>query len=124
MPKILLVEDNEDNRDMLIRRLSRRGFEIIVAVDGAQGIDKAHSEMPDLILMDMDLPVIDGWTATSRIKTSPQTQAIPVIGLSANAMSGDRDRGMAAGCNDYDIKPIEIGRLVEKIETQLNRNAR
>jgi CheY-like chemotaxis protein len=123
MPKILLVEDNEDNRDMLIRRLSRRGFEVIVAVDGAQGIDKAHSEMPDLILMDMDLPVIDGWTATSRIKTSPQTHAIPVIGLSANAMSGDRDRGMAAGCNDYDIKPIEIGRLVEKIEAQLNRNS-
>jgi CheY-like chemotaxis protein len=122
MPKILLVEDNEDNRDMLIRRLSRRGFEVIIAVDGAQGIDKAHAEMPDLILMDMDLPVIDGWTATTRIKSSPQTQAIPVIGLSANAMSGDRDRGMAAGCNDYDIKPIEIGRLVEKIEAQLNRN--
>lgn len=123
MPKILLVEDNEDNRDMLIRRLSRRGFEVIVAVDGAQGIDKAHAETPDLILMDMDLPVIDGWTATSHIKASPQTQAIPVIGLSANAMSGDRDRGMAAGCDDYDIKPIEIGRLVEKIEAQLNRNA-
>jgi CheY-like chemotaxis protein len=122
MPKILLVEDNEDNRDMLIRRLSRRGFEVIVAVDGAQGIDKAHSELPDLILMDMDLPVIDGWTATTRIKSSPQTQTIPVIGLSANAMSGDRDRGIAAGCNDYDIKPIEIGRLVEKIEAQLNRN--
>ncbi len=119
MPKILLVEDNEDNRDMLIRRLQRRGFEIVVAVDGAEGVDKAYSETPDLILMDIGLPVLDGWEATRRIKASPDTMNIPIIGLSANAMSGDREKGLAAGCDDYDTKPVEMERLLGKIQALL-----
>lgn len=121
MPKILLVEDNEDNRDMLIRRLQRRGFEIVVAVDGAQGVDMAYSETPDLILMDIGLPVLDGWEATRRIKASPDTMNIPIIGLSANAMSGDREKGLAAGCDDYDTKPVEIERLLGKIQALLGQ---
>lgn len=119
MVKILLVEDNEDNRDMLIRRLQRRGFDVVIAVDGAQGVAMASSENPDLILMDMGLPVLDGWSATSQIKASPQTHHIPIIGLSANAMQGDRERGIAAGCDDYDTKPVEIQRLLDKINAIL-----
>jgi two-component system, cell cycle response regulator DivK len=115
MPKILLVEDNEDNRDMLIRRLERRGFSIIVAVDGQQGVELATSELPDLILMDMSLPVMDGWTATGIIKNNAATSHIPIIGLSANAMQGDAERGRAAGCDDYDTKPVDMARLLEKI---------
>jgi two-component system cell cycle response regulator DivK len=119
MAKILLVEDNEDNRDMLIRRLQRRGYEVVVAVDGAEGIAKAESEGPDLILMDMGLPVIDGWEATSKLKSIPHTGRIPIIGLSANAMSGDREKGLLAGCDDYDTKPVDMPRLLGKIEALL-----
>jgi len=120
--KILVVEDNEDNRDMLVRRLERRGFEVIVAPDGARGVDLALSETPDLVLMDMGLPVLDGWQATHWMREMPQTHAIPIIGLSANAMVGDREKGLAAGCDDYDTKPIDFNRLLEKISTLLNRN--
>jgi CheY-like chemotaxis protein len=120
MAKILLVEDNEDNRDMLMRRLQRRGFDVIYAVDGAEGINLAQAESPDLILMDMSLPVLDGWTATSQLKASPMTRHIPIIGLSANAMAGDRERGLSVGCDDYDTKPVEIARLLEKIQALLN----
>ena len=121
MPKILLVEDNEMNRDMLSRRLERRGFEVVIAVDGAQAVAMASSEAPALILMDMSLPVFDGWEATRRIKAAPETKAIPVIALTAHAMSGDRDKSLAAGCDDYDTKPIELPRLLEKMEALLNR---
>src|SRR4051812_803542 len=106
--KILLVEDNEDNRDMLIRRLERRGFEVVVAVDGANGVAMAISEKPDLILMDMGLPILDGWQATRLIREQSQLQLVPIIGLSANAMTGDREKGLAAGCDDYDVKPVEM----------------
>jgi Response regulators consisting of a CheY-like receiver domain and a winged-helix DNA-binding domain len=116
MPKILLVEDNEMNRDMLSRRLTRRGYQIVVAVDGQQGVDLASAEQPDLILMDMSLPVIDGWEATRRIKASDTTRHIPVIALTAHAMAGDREQALAAGCDDYDTKPIELDRLLPKIE--------
>ncbi|MCW5944064.1 MAG: response regulator [Fimbriimonadaceae bacterium] len=116
MPKILLVEDNEMNRDMLSRRLERRGYEVVLAVDGGEGVDKAQSERPDLILMDMSLPVIDGWEATRRIKAQPELAAIPVIALTAHAMAGDREKAIEAGCDDYDTKPIELPRLLEKIE--------
>jgi CheY-like chemotaxis protein len=119
MPKILLVEDNEDNRDMLIRRLERRGFSIVVAVDGQQGVELATAEQPDLILMDMSLPVMDGWTATGIIKNAPATRHIPIIGLSANAMQGDAEKGRAAGCDDYDTKPVDMPRLLEKIAALL-----
>ena len=119
MVKILLVEDNEDNRDMLIRRLQRRGYEVAVAVDGADGVTKARTETPDLILMDMGLPVLDGWEATKQLKASPQTRSIPIIGLSANAMAGDREKGLLAGCDEYDTKPIEMPRLLSKIEAIL-----
>jgi len=115
MAKILIVEDNEMNRDMLSRRLERRGFVIVMAVDGQQGVDLARSERPDLILMDMSLPVMDGWTATRAIKDDVELQAIPVIALTAHAMEGDREKAMAAGCDDYDTKPIELPRLLEKI---------
>jgi CheY-like chemotaxis protein len=114
--KILLVEDNEMNRDMLARRLQRRGFEVVVAVDGVQGIALAEAEAPDAILMDMSLPELDGWEATRRLKGAPTTRAIPVIALTAHAMSGDRDRALAAGCDDYETKPIELARLIAKIE--------
>jgi CheY-like chemotaxis protein len=119
MAKILLVEDNELNRDMLSRRLERKGFQVVMAVDGQQGVDLASSEGPDLILMDMDLPVIDGWEATRRVKAGESTRCIPVIALTAHAMVGDRDKAMAAGCDDYDTKPIDFPRLLGKIETLL-----
>ncbi len=114
--KLLLVEDNEMNRDMLSRRLLRRGFEIVMAVDGGEGVEMATSAQPDLILMDMSLPVIDGWEATRRIKAAEATRHIPVIGLTAHAMAGDREKALAAGCDDYDTKPIELDRLIGKIE--------
>ncbi|OQW91943.1 MAG: two-component system response regulator [Beggiatoa sp. IS2] len=119
MPKILLVEDNEMNRDMLSRRLSRKGFEVVIAIDGGQGVEMAQNEKPDLILMDMSLPVKDGWTATKEIKGSPDTKNIPVIALTAHAMSGDREQALAAGCDDYDTKPIELPRLLSKIQNLL-----
>ena len=119
MAKILVVEDNEDNRDMLVRRLQRRGYETIVAVDGQDGVDRAHAAAPDLILMDMGLPVMDGWTATRLLKGDPTTRHIPIIGLSANAMAGDSEKGIAAGCDDYDTKPVELTRLLEKIQALL-----
>ena len=120
MARILVVEDNEMNRDMLTRRLARKGFEPLVAVDGEQGVAVALAERPDLILMDMSLPVLDGWEATRRLKSDPATQNIPVIALTAHAMSGDREQALAAGCNDYDTKPIELPRLLEKIEALLS----
>jgi CheY-like chemotaxis protein len=119
MARILLVEDNEMNRDMLSRRLTRRGHEVVMAVDGAEGVAMAASESPELILMDMSLPVIDGWEATRQIKAAPATQAIPVIALTAHAMSGDREKALAAGCDDYDTKPIELDRLLSKIQSLL-----
>ncbi len=119
MPKILLVEDNEMNRDMLSRRLSRRGYDVITAEDGQHGVDMAGSDSPDLILMDMSLPVIDGWDATRRIKSSADTCGIPIIALTAHAMASDREKAMEAGCDDYDIKPVELARLLEKIERLL-----
>lgn len=119
MSRILLVEDNEMNRDMLSRRLMREGYEVIIAVDGQQGMSMAQSEAPDLILMDMSLPVIDGWEATRFLKAADATKEIPVIALTAHAMSTDRDKAMEAGCDDYDTKPIEFSRLLEKMETLL-----
>jgi two-component system, cell cycle response regulator DivK len=119
MQKILLVEDNEMNRDMLSRRLVRNGFEVVIAVDGQQGVNMALSERPALILMDMSLPVIDGWDATRRIKADAATRGIPVIGLTAHAMAGDREKAMEAGCEDYDTKPVELARLLGKIATLL-----
>lgn len=116
MPKILLVEDNEMNRDMLSRRLVRRGYEVIIAVDGQQGVDLAGTVAPNVILMDMSLPVIDGWEATRRIKANDATKQIPVIALTAHAMAGDREQALAAGCDDYDTKPIDLARLLPKIE--------
>ena len=115
MQKILLVEDNELNRDMLSRRLQRRGFEVIIAVDGAEGVARAQAELPALILMDMSLPVMDGWTATRTLKADPATNKIPVIGLTAHAMAGDREKCLEAGCDDYDTKPVELPRLLDKI---------
>jgi two-component system cell cycle response regulator DivK len=117
--KILLVEDEELNRDMLGRRLGRKGFEVLVATDGAQAVEAARAHAPDLILMDMSLPVMDGWEATRLLKASPDTARIPVIALTAHAMAGDREKAMSAGCDDYDTKPIEFARLVGKIETIL-----
>jgi len=119
MAKVLLVEDNEMNRDMLSRRLTRRGFEVVFAVDGQQGVDLARSERPDIILMDMSLPVIDGWEATRRVKSDDATRSVPVIGLTAHAMSGDREKAIEAGCDDYDTKPVELDRLIGKIERLL-----
>jgi CheY-like chemotaxis protein len=123
MPKILVVEDNEMNRDMLSRRLQRRGYDVIVAVDGEDGVNKAQSESPDMILMDMDLPVLDGWAATRQLKDSPHTRLIPVIALTAHAMAGDREKAMDAGCDDYDTKPVEFSRLLEKMEKLLGKEA-
>jgi two-component system, cell cycle response regulator DivK len=123
MAKILLVEDNEMNRDMLTKRLQRRGYDVVVAVDGGEGVAMAESEAPDLILMDMSLPVVDGWEATRRIKAAPATSAIPVIALTAHAMAGDKEQAMAAGCDDYDTKPVELTRLVDKIQAFLTRSA-
>lgn len=119
MPKILLVEDNEMNRDMLSRRLERKGFQVIIAVDGQDGIDRAKSEQPQLILMDMSLPVKDGWTATKEIKSDASLMSIPIIALTAHAMAGDKDKAMEAGCDDYDTKPVEFARLLGKIEALL-----
>ena len=124
MTKILIVEDNEMNRDMLSRRLARRGYEIVMAVDGEEGIAAAKAKNPDLILMDMSLPVIDGWEATRRLKAEPSTRGIPVIGLTAHAMAGDREKVIAAGCDDYDTKPIELPRLLEKIEALIQTNSK
>ena len=124
MAKILLVEDNEMNRDMLSRRLMRRGFDVIVAVDGASGITKAELELPDLIVMDMSLPIVDGWEATKRLRQITATRNIPIIGCSAHALVGDRERGIEAGCDDYDTKPIEFTRLLGKIESLLKKYAR
>lgn len=116
MTKLLLVEDNEMNRDMLSRRLVKRGYEVIIAVNGVEGVSKAKSELPDLILMDMSLPEMDGWQATKEIKKDPSIKAIPVIALTAHAMSGDKERAMEAGCDDYETKPIEFDRLLGKIK--------
>ena|SRR2546421_5156171 len=122
MAKILLVEDNEMNRDMLSRRLIRKGFEVVMAIDGEQAVALAQSELPDLILMDMSLPVIDGWEATRRVKAADATSNIPIIALTAHAMSGDREKTLNAGCDDYDTKPIEMPRLLEKIDALLRRS--
>ncbi len=119
MPTVLLVEDNEMNRDMLSRRLARKEYEVLVAVDGKEGVEMAGSVAPDLILMDMSLPVMDGWEATRQLKASPETKAIPIIALTAHAMSGDREKAMEAGCDDYDTKPIELPRLLAKMEALL-----
>jgi two-component system, cell cycle response regulator DivK len=121
MAKILLVEDNEMNRDMLSRRLQRKGYEIVIAVDGQQAVAMAASESPALILMDMSLPIFDGWEATRRIKAADETRKIPVIALTAHAMAGDREKSLEAGCDDYDTKPIELPRLLDKMEALLNR---
>jgi two-component system cell cycle response regulator DivK len=120
--KILYVEDNEDNIFMLKNRLTRAGFTMIIATDGAQGVAMASSERPDMILMDLSLPVLDGWEATRRIKAAPDTKHIPVIALTANAMAGDREKALAAGCDDYDTKPIELPRLLGKIKQLAERN--
>jgi two-component system cell cycle response regulator DivK len=122
MAKILLVEDNEMNRDMLKRRLKRKGYDVFIAVDGAEGVELSQTQHPDLILMDMSLPVMDGWQATQKIKTHPKTKNIPVIALTAHAMAGDREKCLAAGCNDYDTKPIEFPRLLQKIEVLLQQS--
>ena len=121
MARILLVEDNDMNRDMLSRRLIRRGYEVSIAIDGEQGVAMATSESPALILMDMSLPVLDGWEATRAIKASAATRAIPIIALTAHAMAGDRDKAIAAGADDFDTKPIDLERLLGKIEALLNR---
>ena len=123
MSKVLVVEDNEMNRDMLKRRLERRGYDVIVSVDGEDGVIKAQSEKPDVILMDMDLPILDGWAATRKLKDSPDTQSIPVIALTAHAMAGDREKALDAGCDDYDTKPVEFSRLLEKMEKLLGKGA-
>jgi CheY-like chemotaxis protein len=120
MAKLLLVEDNEMNRDMLSRRLVRRGYDVAIAIDGAQGVEMARTETPDLVLMDLSLPVIDGWEATRRIKAAQETRHLPVIGLTAHAMAGDRERALDAGCDDYDTKPIELDRLLRKVEALLH----
>lgn len=121
MEKILLVEDNEANRDVLSRRLIRRGYDVVMAVDGRQGVAMARADAPRLILMDMSLPVLDGWEATRQLKADPQTQAIPVIALTAHAMAGDREKALEAGCDDYDTKPVEFPRLLAKIQALLAR---
>ena len=121
MTKILLVEDNELNRDMLSRRLQRKGFEVVIAADGQEGIEMAHSEAPELILMDISLPVMDGWEAARKIKKSPITRSTPIIALTAHAMVGDRERSLKAGCDDYDTKPIDFQRLLHKMKTLMKK---
>jgi two-component system, cell cycle response regulator DivK len=121
MAKVLLVEDNEMNRDILFRRLSRRGYVVVFAVNGQQGVEMARSEQPDIILMDMSLPVMDGWEATRRLKSDNAIRNVPLIGLTAHAMSGDHEKALAAGCDDYDTKPVELDRLIEKIERLLSQ---
>ncbi len=123
MTKILYIEDNDDNIYMLTRRLVRKGYEVVVAMDGEAGIEVARREAPALILMDLSLPVIDGWEATRRLKAEPETRAIPVIALTAHAMEGDREKALAAGCDDFDTKPVELPRLLGKIEALLGREA-
>ncbi len=123
MPKILLVEDNEESRDGLSRHLRRKGYEILLAVDGRQGVDVARAEVPDLILLDMSLPVLDGWQAARQLKAGAETRTIPVIALTAHAMAGDREKALEAGCDDYDTKPIEFSRLLTKIESLLEKRA-
>jgi CheY-like chemotaxis protein len=120
MLKILLVEDNEMNRDMLSRRLERKGYSVVIAIDGQAGINMAASESPDLILMDLSLPVVDGWEATRQIKANPDTQSIPVIALTAHAMAGDEQKALEAGCDDYDTKPVDLKRLLGKIDSLLS----
>jgi CheY-like chemotaxis protein len=122
MARILLVEDNEMNRDMLSRRLTRRGYEVLIAVDGQQGLDVAIAEKPELILLDMSLPILDGWEVARRLKGDEAMRPIPVIALTAHAMAGDRERAIEAGCDDYDTKPVELPRLIEKIETLLAKS--
>ena len=124
MAKILLVEDNEMNRDMLSRRLERRGFTMVIAVDGEQGVKLARIEMPDLILMDMSLPILDGWEATRQLKNAADTKSIPIIALTAHAMASDEERAREAGCDDFDTKPIELARLLAKIQMQLDKDKR
>jgi CheY-like chemotaxis protein len=121
MPTLLLVEDNEENRDGLSRHLRRKGFEVAVAVDGQQGVEAARSAPPDLILMDMSLPVLDGWEATRRLKAAPETRHIPIIALTAHAMAGDREKALQVGCDEYDTKPVEFVRLLGKIQALLGR---
>jgi two-component system, cell cycle response regulator DivK len=123
LAKILLVEDDEMNRDMLSRRLMKRGYDVVIATDGEQGVAHARSDAPDIILMDMSLPVIDGWEATRQLKEEAGTGEIPIIALTAHAMSGDREKAIAAGCDDFDTKPVELTRLLEKIEALLSRSA-
>jgi len=120
MAKILLVEDNEMNRDMLSRRLKKKGFDVVIAFDGKRGVEMASEESPDIILLDMSLPVMDGWEAAQHLKASDATKSIPIIALTAHAMAGDRDKALGAGCDDYDTKPVDIKRLIEKIEGWLN----
>jgi CheY-like chemotaxis protein len=123
MTRILIVEDNEMNRDMLSRRLLRRGYEVTIAVDGRAGVDAATAEHPDIVLMDMSLPVLDGYDATRELKSRDDTKAIPVIALTAHAMASDRERALAAGCDEYEFKPIDLARLIEKIEALIRRPA-
>ncbi len=123
MAKILLVEDNEMNRDMLSRRLTRQGYEVVLAQDGARGVAMVTEERPDLVLMDMSLPVLDGWEATRRLKSDPATRVVPVIALTAHAMAADKEKALAAGCDDYDTKPIELPRLLDKITQLLRKGA-
>ncbi|MBD2017559.1 response regulator [Microcoleus sp. FACHB-53] len=124
MSKILLVEDNEMNRDMLSRRLQRKGHEVLIALDGIQGIELAQAQQPDLILMDMSLPVMDGWQATQQLKAAPETRGIPIIALTAHAMAGDREKCLEVGCDDYDTKPVEFSRLLAKIQALLEKKLR
>ena len=121
MAKILLVEDNEMNRDMLSRRLLKKGYDLVMAVDGEQALEMAQAEVPDLILMDISLPGLDGWEATRRLKANPETKGIPIIALTAHAMAGDREKCLEAGCNDYDTKPVEFPRLLGKIQELLGK---
>lgn len=121
MPRILLVEDNEMNRDMLSRRLVKRGYEVVIAVEGEQGVALARTDSPDIVLMDMSLPVLDGWEATRRLKSDPATRQIPIIALTAHAMAGDREKAREAGCDDFDTKPVELPRLLSKIEGLLQK---
>ncbi|MCL2935618.1 MAG: response regulator [Trichodesmium sp. MAG_R02] len=122
MVKILLVEDNEMNRDMLSRRLVRKKFEVVIAVDGVEGVEMSISEAPNIIIMDMSLPELDGWEATRKIKANPQTKSIPVIAMTAHAMTGDREKCLQAGCDDYDTKPVELSRLLDKIKNLISKN--
>ena len=123
MAKVLLVEDNEMNRDMLSRRLMRQGFEVVCAVDGQAGVEATNNERPDIVLMDMSLPVLDGWEATRQLKANEATRAIPVIALTAHAMAGDRQQALDAGCDDYDTKPIELPRLLEKMRRLIGQSS-